>query len=184
LTAAGLVERTANALGTMRSLERYQGHFYNWYDTRSLAPLPPLYVSSVDSGNLACHLLTLRAGLLALADASILAPRCFEGLRDTAMLLRDPAIEADLESVCAAPPADAAAARAVLERIAARALRIVANPWAQSLARQCQAAIDELAFFSAGKFPTLRELAALDDETGRRARERIEALQDLARQAG
>ena len=40
-----------------------EGHFYNWYDTQSLKPLPPLYVSSVDSGNLAGHLLTLRPGL-------------------------------------------------------------------------------------------------------------------------
>ena len=45
-----------------------RGHFYNWYDTQSLQPLPPLYVSSVDSGNLAGHLLTLRPGLLALPD--------------------------------------------------------------------------------------------------------------------
>jgi cyclic beta-1,2-glucan synthetase len=73
LTAGELIERTGRALGTMRSLERYQGHFYNWYDTRTLKPLPPLYISSVDSGNLACHLLTLRQGLLALADASIAA---------------------------------------------------------------------------------------------------------------
>ena len=46
----------------MQKLERYRGHFYNWYDTQSLKPLPPLYVSTVDSGNLAGHLLTLRPG--------------------------------------------------------------------------------------------------------------------------
>ena len=46
------------------------GHFYNWYDTQSLKPLPPLYVSTVDSGNLAGHLLTLRPGLLALRRCS------------------------------------------------------------------------------------------------------------------
>ena len=48
-------------------MERFRGHFYNWYDTRSLKPLAPQYVSMVDSGNLAAHLLTLRQGLLALA---------------------------------------------------------------------------------------------------------------------
>ena len=47
----------------MLELERHEGHFYNWYDTRTLQPLPPLYVSAVDSGNLAGHLLTLRPGL-------------------------------------------------------------------------------------------------------------------------
>jgi hypothetical protein len=69
-----LLERTANTLDTMAGLERHRGHFYNWYDTQTLQPLPPLYVSTVDSGNLAGHLLTLRAGLLALADEPILPP--------------------------------------------------------------------------------------------------------------
>ena len=59
----------------MAGLERYRGHFYNWYDTRTLQPLPPLYVSTVDSGNLAGHLLTLRPGLLGLADQKILGAR-------------------------------------------------------------------------------------------------------------
>ena len=54
-----LLERTANALSTVDTMERYEGHFYNWYDTLSLKPLPPKYVSTVDSGNLAAHLLTL-----------------------------------------------------------------------------------------------------------------------------
>ena len=53
-------------------MERHRGHFYNWYDTQSLAPLEPRYISSVDSGNLAGHLLTLRPGLLALAGEPIL----------------------------------------------------------------------------------------------------------------
>jgi hypothetical protein len=72
LPAGRLVERLTNALHTMQSLERYRGHFYNWYDTQSLAPLSPRYISSVDSGNLAGHLLTLRAGLLALAGHRII----------------------------------------------------------------------------------------------------------------
>ena len=50
------------------ALPRYRGHFYNWYDTRTLAPLPPAYISTVDSGNLAGYLLTLRAGLRDLAE--------------------------------------------------------------------------------------------------------------------
>ena len=45
-------------------MQRYRGHFYNWYDTRNLAPLAPAYISTVDSGNLAGYLITLRAGLL------------------------------------------------------------------------------------------------------------------------
>ena len=42
---------------TLAALEHHHGHLFNWYDTRTLEPLPPRYVSSVDSGNLAGHLL-------------------------------------------------------------------------------------------------------------------------------
>ena len=55
--------RTSRTLGTVDRLQRYRGHLFNWYDTRTLEPLRPLYVSTVDSGNLAGHLLTLAAGL-------------------------------------------------------------------------------------------------------------------------
>ncbi|MBT9520461.1 MAG: cyclic beta 1-2 glucan synthetase, partial [Dechloromonas sp.] len=89
-----LLERTANTLRTMVGLERYRGHFYNWYDTQTLQPLPLLYVSTVDSGNLAGHLLTLRGGLLELADAPILQPRLLAGLNDTLGLLTETADEA------------------------------------------------------------------------------------------
>jgi cyclic beta-1,2-glucan synthetase len=63
------------------------GHFYNWYDTKSLRPLKPLYVSSVDSGNLAGHLLTLRQGLLSLPDQKITGPRLVQGIEDTLQIL-------------------------------------------------------------------------------------------------
>jgi hypothetical protein len=63
IPAGQLIERTARALRTMQSLERHRGHFYNWYDTLSLKPLHPAYVSTVDSGNPG-HLLTLRPGWL------------------------------------------------------------------------------------------------------------------------
>ena len=72
ISAGRLLERTAKAFHTMEALERHRGHFYNWYDTQSLKPLLPMYISTVDSGNLAGHLLTLRPGLLALPDHRIL----------------------------------------------------------------------------------------------------------------
>jgi len=192
LTAGELIERTDQALATMQGLERHRGHFYNWYDTLSLKPLPPLYISSVDSGNLACHLLTLRPGLLALADAPILSPRCFEGLRDAAILLGDAQLQADLDSACQSPPTTARAAIAILERLATGAAGLQAMPWAEALARQCRAAAGDLQYFlredsgdvPAGGLPTLRELAVLRNEAGRRARERIAALERLALEAG
>ena len=87
ISTGRLVERTANAMHTMKSLERHRGHFYNWYDTQTLKPLRPHYISSVDSGNLAGHLLTLRQGLFALADEKIAGPRLFAGMADTLALV-------------------------------------------------------------------------------------------------
>ncbi|MGO9039015.1 MAG: GH36-type glycosyl hydrolase domain-containing protein [Steroidobacteraceae bacterium] len=53
------VDRLEATLATMSRLQQFRGHFYNWYDTRDLRPLDPRYVSSVDSGNLAAHLIAL-----------------------------------------------------------------------------------------------------------------------------
>lgn len=53
------VERLEASFATLRRLERFNGHFFNWYDTRDLRVLDPAYVSSVDSGNLAGHLIAL-----------------------------------------------------------------------------------------------------------------------------
>ena len=83
LSEGGLLRRTGDALASMQTLERFRGHFYNWYDTRTGLPLLPLYVSSVDSGNLAGHLLTLSAGLRELADEPLYRVKVFEGLRET-----------------------------------------------------------------------------------------------------
>ncbi len=149
LAAGPLLERTARTLGTMASLERHRGHFYNWYDTRSLQPLPPLYVSTVDSGNLAGHLLTLRAGLSALVDAPVWSPRLFAGLEDAFGILCDdleavgepsgtlPAGKAagglvaafarQLEAASTAPPDDLARACLHLERLSAAADALAAR---------------------------------------------------------
>jgi hypothetical protein len=87
--AGELLRRTENTLATMEKLERYRGHFYNWYDTRTLQPLRPQYVSSVDSGNLAGSLLTLQAGLTELKDQPVLSANAFHGLLDTLQVLAE-----------------------------------------------------------------------------------------------
>ncbi|MGJ7461688.1 GH36-type glycosyl hydrolase domain-containing protein [Halomonas sp. MA07-2] len=89
LSAAGLITRSEQTLGTLGILPRYRGHFYNWYDTQTLEPLTPHYVSSVDSGNLSGHLLTLSRGLLEVVDSPILPERCWQGLRDTLALIEE-----------------------------------------------------------------------------------------------
>ena len=89
LSAGLLLDRTDRTIQSMAKLERYRGHFYNWYDTQTLQPLMPRYVSSVDSGNLAAHLLALNAGLTALPDEKILNARIWEGLGDAARVLSE-----------------------------------------------------------------------------------------------
>jgi cellobiose phosphorylase len=113
LSAGEVIERTDLTLGTMDRLQRYRGHFYNWYDTQSLAPLRPTYVSTVDSGNLAGHLITLGAGLAEMVAAPILRREIFEGLLDTMDVM------SDLVSPPGAPPGDPSGA-AAWERLRGR----------------------------------------------------------------
>ena len=83
ITILQFLERTGNTIHVMQTMQRYRGHFYNWYDTGSLQPLQPRYVSTVDSGNLAGHLMTLKQGLLLMTDDKIVGERFFKGLSDT-----------------------------------------------------------------------------------------------------
>ena len=58
LSAAECLTRLDRIVDTLHKLPRYRGHFFNWYDTQSLVPLAPLYVSTVDSGNFLGYLMT------------------------------------------------------------------------------------------------------------------------------
>ena len=89
LTAGEGLQRIGNTLAAMEKLERYRGHFYNWYDTRTLQPLHPQYVSSVDSGNLAGCLLTLQTGLAELKHQPVLSLNALQGLQDTLQVLAE-----------------------------------------------------------------------------------------------
>ncbi|MGE5285086.1 MAG: glucoamylase family protein, partial [Actinomycetota bacterium] len=186
LPSGRLVERTENALRTMDSLARHRGHFYNWYDTQSLEPLLPLYVSTVDSGNLAGHLLTLRQGLLDLPDRHILGERWLEGISDTFQVLLDAVggppppplarFQEILEASLGARPATLAEARHCLERLTACAVEIAGsskdgkdgepNRWTGALERHCRVALEEVALFGElpgfDGIPTLRALAGLE----------------------
>ena len=94
LATDGLLQRTARCFDTLDRLERYNGHFYNWYDLEALKPLHPSYISTVDSGNLLGHLLTLRQGLLGIADSPPLDARFLDGLADGFTLLDETCDEA------------------------------------------------------------------------------------------
>ena len=89
-TVEQLVTRTKSTLATLERMERYRGHFFNWYNTRTLAPLLPRYVSTVDSGNLIGHLRVLAAGFEQIIVAPITPAGLFRGIYDTlAVLLQE-----------------------------------------------------------------------------------------------
>ncbi|MEO7393466.1 MAG: glucoamylase family protein, partial [Chitinophagaceae bacterium] len=79
----------SKTLSTVEALEKYRGHLYNWYDTQSLLPLNPKYVSTVDSGNMVGHLITLQQGLLTIHNKKIITASMFEGLLDELRILFD-----------------------------------------------------------------------------------------------
>ncbi|ESS73568.1 protein NdvB [Methyloglobulus morosus KoM1] len=81
------VERLEATLGTLNALPRLHGHFYNWYDTRDLHLLEPRYVSTVDSGNLAGHLLTLAQTCQEMLQQPLRLSNALTGLVDTYRLL-------------------------------------------------------------------------------------------------
>lgn len=80
LTAPEFAELTYATFGTMARLEKCRGHLYNWYSTQTLEPIKPITVSSVDSGNLAASLYTLRMGALFLLREPLLSQRHFDTL--------------------------------------------------------------------------------------------------------
>src|SRR5262245_32877849 len=145
----------------MKRLERHHGHFYNWYNTRTLEPLFPRYVSSVDSGNLAGHLLTLGTGLRDLADQKILPTHVFQGLRDTLAMVDGfngaTAPLTQLETVLKARPSTLPDGYALLQEATEQSTRIAASltsdqgdlkHWSEMLARSCEEHLRELEFLA------------------------------------
>ena len=206
-----LLERTGKAFYAMNSMERYNGHFYNWYDTKTLEPLRPLYISSVDSGNLAGHLLTLQQGLINLPDELVTGPRLFEGIKDTLMILAEktentvPAgilqFRKYLDTILKEPPVTVGYLRKCLQKLSSSAIEIVSaitpstdeqyRIWADNLAKQCLSALNELpdSYAKEQAIPTLREIAGNDSaepgiiEDIRRAKERIALIEEMRKQS-
>ncbi|NOT85982.1 MAG: phosphorylase, partial [Methylococcaceae bacterium] len=81
------IDRLEATLNTLIGLPRLHGHFYNWYDTRDLHLLEPRYISTVDSGNLAGHLLTLAQTCQEMLQQPLMLSNALLGLADTQQLL-------------------------------------------------------------------------------------------------
>lgn len=82
------VERLDATMETLKKLPRFRGHFYNWYETTELRTLEPKYISSVDSGNCAGHLLTLSMACLEMKQMPLLSDNALKGINDTFVLTR------------------------------------------------------------------------------------------------
>lgn len=107
--ATETADRLEATLSSMAALARYRGHFYNWYDTRTALVLAPAYVSSVDSGNLAGHLIALANACEEWTNAP-LPPTWLQGLGDAVALAR--------VSVAAVPAAQGAQGKRLLAILA------------------------------------------------------------------
>ena len=89
LTLPEFAQQTLRTLASVAELQKYRGHLFNWYDTRTLQPLPPLFISSVDSGNLLASLWSLQQGCLASLQKPLLQSCLFEGLVDHVHVLEE-----------------------------------------------------------------------------------------------
>ena len=90
ITVEAFLGRLEATFVTLLALQRYRGHFYNWYNTRTLEPLAPCYISTVDSGNLAGYLVTLRGALLEIGERPPAVDASFlEGLEDLVGLVEE-----------------------------------------------------------------------------------------------
>jgi cyclic beta-1,2-glucan synthetase len=89
LTVPEMAELTRLTLGTVSRLTKHRGHLLNWYDTRTLAPLLPAFVSSVDSGNLVASLWTLQQGFIDRLERPLFESSLAEGFLDHLRTLAD-----------------------------------------------------------------------------------------------
>jgi cyclic beta-1,2-glucan synthetase len=143
LTIDQVVETLTLTMATIGRLERHEGHLLNWYDIRSLAPLEPRYVSTVDSGNLLGALWALEQGLAELSNAPLLDGKAFAGLADTLEILDPGRSEDTLFTELNAPPSGIVGLLGLQRRMQVDLGSMVAAagdaPWAAELDRQLSA---------------------------------------------
>jgi len=89
LTLDEFIHDTHETLATVDRMEKQRGHLYNWYDNRTLEAVKPLFVSTVDNGNLLCSLWTLKHGCLEAAKQPLFGENQWKGIRDYVELLTE-----------------------------------------------------------------------------------------------
>lgn len=95
-----MTELISKTVSTIEKMEKWNGHLYNWYDTRTLQPLRPRYISTVDSGNFVGYLITLSQGLKEYLNAPLVDTGFAEGIRDTFGLTGSGGAEVLRKAVC------------------------------------------------------------------------------------
>ncbi|MEK6280234.1 MAG: glucoamylase family protein [Acidobacteriota bacterium] len=91
ISSLEFVERQELTVSTMVKLGKFHGHLFNWYDTKTIQPLFPQYISTVDSGNLAGHLIAVRQACIQFPDTRLFDARITDGLADTIRAISDEA---------------------------------------------------------------------------------------------
>jgi hypothetical protein len=151
LPASRLIERTGKTLETLQKLERYRGHFYNWYDTKTLVPLGQRYVSAVDSGNLRGAFVVMQAAMEELRSRPLVSPRLCDGFQDSLGVLAE-ACGAEPPVIAAPKPGVRAAllfvdeVEAIADKLAVKKVDdAIVREWQAALRRQCDTTRRELA---------------------------------------
>ncbi|MGH9328548.1 MAG: glucoamylase family protein [Terriglobia bacterium] len=114
LTVEEFAKETGRTLNAAERLPRYKGHFLNWYDIQKMEPVAPLFVSTVDSGNLAACLWTLKQGCLEMIRGPLFQPGLWQGFRHHVELLQEFARQAPFAR------SDHAGVRPALNRVTQR----------------------------------------------------------------
>jgi cellobiose phosphorylase len=89
LTYSDMIDRLQKTLKSMQELDRFQGHFYNWYSTKLGDVLNPNYISTVDSGNLAGSLIVVQQVLEQIPKKEWPNPKFWDGLNDTLLVIQE-----------------------------------------------------------------------------------------------
>ena len=202
-TVDQVIEKLSLTMRAIGNLQRFEGHLLNWYDVRTLAPLEPRYVSSVDSGNLLGCLWALEQGLEEMLRTPILDGAVFSGLRDTGRILRRILGRGRSSSLASralsallgqweSPPARFVDSLGVL-RVGTEDLAALAGPeedrtyWSEQLEKQASAARHAadryLGWMEALAGKSEEQIASLGPEAAeavRRDLSRVPSLMDLA----
>jgi cellobiose phosphorylase len=154
ITLQELADRIGQTLDTLFRFERREGHILNWYETTTLRPLEPKYVSTVDSGNLAAYLWTLKASCDELVDRPVVGPELLAAIEDALRLASSEENKPQPELIArvrGAAPALTSGTRGALAELAElraalreHAAELPSSPWRERAAAGAARGCDEL----------------------------------------